>query len=676
MEPLYILEVVVFLGLVILVHELGHFLAARWCGVLVERFSIGFGPVLFAIKGKETEYAISLIPLGGYVKMLGQSDTPAVEEPSHNPRSYQNKTVPQRMLIISAGVIMNVIFGIICFAIVFTIGLPYQPATVGTATPGMPAWKDGLKPGDRIVEVGGIENPWYDALVYQVMFTSPKEELALRVERDGEIMDFGIRPVYAPGGSDKPMIGVAQSLGLQLIPIQDVSPADLHSAARAAKDPGFEAGDTVVAVDGEEVETYQAFNRLMFEKRREAVTISVQRANSNSPSQRADVRVQPAFIRTLGLKMTMGKIVAIRKDSPAAQARIQETDRIVGVDINDDGEFDGADESAFDPMELPDILANKANQPVKLKLRREAPTPDEIIVEVTPDSTPTWNDFAHPPGPTPRLIASIPSLGIAYNVINKVQSVDEGGAAAKAGVRPDDVVKEVEYIFDISDIPKRPRQWWNPFSWSDAKPTDRVSFQCSDNSWPGIFWGYQSTDVKSMVLHVERADGKEVAIEVVPMDDPDWPMHLRGLRFMPKMGIKTGNNLLDTILIGFDYTKVSMQRIYLTLQGLVTRQISPTLLSGPLQLATTAYKVAEDPRVFLLLIGLININLAVINFLPIPVLDGGHMVFLLYEGIFRRRPNERIVFAGHLLGFLFIILLMVGVIGLDIYKLFLEKPKL
>jgi regulator of sigma E protease len=591
------------------------------------------------------------------------------------------------MLIISAGVIMNVIFGIICFAIVFTIGLPYQPATVGTATPGLPAWKDGLQPGDRIVEVGGIENPWYDALVYQVMFTSPKSELALRVDRDGQEMDFAIRPVYAPGGSDKPMIGVAQSLGLELIPIQNISPADLHSAARAAKDPGFEPGDTVVAVDGQDVETYQEFNRLMFEKRRDPVTISVRRAKSESPSQRTDVRVEPAFIRTLGLRMTMGKIIAIRKDSPAAQAKeldeqghpkpadpkkpvIRETDRIVGIEI------DGKLESNFDPMELPDILASKANQPVKLKLRREAPTPDEIIVEVTPDSTPTWDDFTHPPGPTPRLIASIPSLGIAYDVINKVQSVEDGGPAAKGGVRKDDVVKEVEYVFDVSDIPQRPKQWWNPFSWSDAKPTDRVSFRCSDNSWPGIFWGYQSTDVKSMVLRVQRADGTEAAIEVVPEDDTNWPMHLRGLRFMPKFGIKTGKNLLDTILIGFDYTKVSMQRIYLTLQGLVTRQISPTLLSGPLQLATTAYKVAEDPRVFLLLIGLININLAVINFLPIPVLDGGHMVFLLYEGIFRRRPNERIVFAGHLLGFMFIILLMVGVIGLDIYKLFLERPKL
>lgn len=676
MEPLYILEVVIFLGLVILVHELGHFLAARWCGVLVERFSIGFGPVLLAIKGKETEYALSLIPLGGYVKMLGQSDTPTVEEPSQNPRSYQNKSVPQRMLIISAGVIMNVIFGLVCFAIVFTIGLPYQPATVGTATPGLPAWKDGLQPGDRILEVGGIRNPWYDALVYQVMFTSPKDALSLQVDRDGEVMDFDIRPVYAPGGSDKPMIGVAQSLGLELLPFKDIPPADMHSAARAAQDPGFEPGDTVVAVDGREVTTYQQFNRLMFEKRREPVTITVERADEGGPTKRVDIRVEPAFIRTLGMKMTMGKIVAIRKDSPAAKAKIQATDRIVGVDINGDGDFADEDESDFDPMELPDILANQAGRTVSLKLRRESPTPDEITVEVVPDSTPTWNDFTHPPSPTPRLIASIPSLGIAYDVINKVQSVTEGSPAAKAGVRPDDVVKEVEYVFDVSDIPKRPKRWWNPFSWSDAKPTDRVAFACSDNSWPGIFWGYQSTDVKEVVLHLQRADGSEVAIEVDPEDDRDWPMHIRGLRFMPKMGVKTGKNLLDTILIGFDYTKVSMQRIYLTLQGLVTRQISPSLLSGPLQLATTAYKVAEDPRVFLLLIGLININLAVINFLPIPVLDGGHMMFLLYEGVFRRRPNERVVFAGHLLGFLFIILLMVGVIGLDIYKLFLEKPKL
>ena len=124
---------VVFLvnSAVIFVHELGHFLAARWAGVLVERFSIGLGPVLLSRRWGDTEYVLSAIPLGGYVKMLGQTDTPEVEEVNLDPRSYQSKSVGWRMIIISAGVIMNIIFGFALFASAYSLGVPYVPGVIG-----------------------------------------------------------------------------------------------------------------------------------------------------------------------------------------------------------------------------------------------------------------------------------------------------------------------------------------------------------------------------------------------------------------------------------------------------------------------------------------------------------------------------------------------------------------
>ena len=101
------------LGFVIFIHELGHFAVAKWCDVNVERFSIGFGPVIWSRTWGETEYALSLVPFGGYVKMLGQDDMDpnqmTSDEIAENPRSYSSKKVWQRMLIISAGVIMNII---------------------------------------------------------------------------------------------------------------------------------------------------------------------------------------------------------------------------------------------------------------------------------------------------------------------------------------------------------------------------------------------------------------------------------------------------------------------------------------------------------------------------------------------------------------------------------------
>ena len=117
---LNILSVVLGLGLVIFFHELGHFAVAKWCDVHVERFSIGIGPILWSRQKGETEYALSALPFGGYVKMLGQDDMDPNQmtssEIAENPRSYSAKTVPQRMAIISAGVIMNVITGFMFFA--------------------------------------------------------------------------------------------------------------------------------------------------------------------------------------------------------------------------------------------------------------------------------------------------------------------------------------------------------------------------------------------------------------------------------------------------------------------------------------------------------------------------------------------------------------------------------
>src|SRR5262245_30413260 len=138
-----VLLVVLGLGLVIFIHELGHFALAKWCGVKVERFSIGFGPILWKVVRGETEYALSAIPFGGYVKMLGQDDADpgqlTDEKLAKDPRSYTAKSVPQRILIISAGVFNNMVSAVLFFVIAFMFGVQYQPAVIGSVTPGMPA---------------------------------------------------------------------------------------------------------------------------------------------------------------------------------------------------------------------------------------------------------------------------------------------------------------------------------------------------------------------------------------------------------------------------------------------------------------------------------------------------------------------------------------------------------
>ncbi|MCA9268978.1 MAG: site-2 protease family protein, partial [Planctomycetales bacterium] len=199
-------QMAIGLGVVIFVHELGHFLVAKACGVKCEKFYIGFdvpmpkiGPwqipsSIFKFQYGETLYGLGIIPLGGYVKMLGQDDNPANAEKeaertrvaksdasdaddsgSHHqsvtdvnlepaplkenvdydldPRSYTAKSVPQRMAIISAGVVMNVIFAVVFATIAYRYGVPYTPAVIGGTVPGSPAWQANIQPGFQVLRV-------------------------------------------------------------------------------------------------------------------------------------------------------------------------------------------------------------------------------------------------------------------------------------------------------------------------------------------------------------------------------------------------------------------------------------------------------------------------------------------------------------------------------------------
>ncbi len=244
-----ILWVAVGLGLVIFFHELGHFAVAKWCDVNVERFSIGFGPILWSFKRGETEYALSLIPFGGYVKMLGQDDMDATqmtnEEIAQDPRSYSAKSVPQRMAIISAGVIMNIITGMLFFAIAFNIGVETPPAVIGGTQPGSPAWQAGLDYGDRITQINDREVDSFSDIMRGVALTSG----TLTVEgdyRDGGKFKDDIIP---DGSGTRRIIGAAPMRdSLKIISPKDPKIALFQPNSSAGKLPegkGFQAGDII-----------------------------------------------------------------------------------------------------------------------------------------------------------------------------------------------------------------------------------------------------------------------------------------------------------------------------------------------------------------------------------------------------------------------------------------------
>src|SRR5581483_4412510 len=162
-----VVSFVVVIGILILIHELGHFFVARWCGVGVERFSIGFGPVLLRWRGKETEYAVSAIPMGGYVKMMGEENPleGGAALPFDPKKAFALKPLWARFLIVFAGPGMNFVLAAVIFAAVLaTVGRPVWPAAVGKVAEGSPAAAAGLKTGDVITSVNNRPVSYWEDL--------------------------------------------------------------------------------------------------------------------------------------------------------------------------------------------------------------------------------------------------------------------------------------------------------------------------------------------------------------------------------------------------------------------------------------------------------------------------------------------------------------------------------
>jgi regulator of sigma E protease len=194
----YVVPFLIILSVVVFVHELGHYLIARFNGVRVQVFSIGFGPELFGINDRAgTRWKISALPLGGYVKMHGDADpTSSTIDLSArpDPDSFPAKSVWQRMAIVVAGPMANFVFAIMALALLFaTVGRPFTPAEVGEVQPDSPAAAAGLMPGDRIVAVGGDPLESFEELQL-IVRGHPAAPLMFTIERAGATLDVEVTP--------------------------------------------------------------------------------------------------------------------------------------------------------------------------------------------------------------------------------------------------------------------------------------------------------------------------------------------------------------------------------------------------------------------------------------------------------------------------------------------------
>lgn len=188
-----LIPTVLVLGILILIHEFGHFIACRLARVKVEKFSIGFGPEIFHWQGRETRYVVSLFPLGGFVKPRGESMSEIQSPQGPQPGDYLAAPLGARIVIVTAGVFMNYVLAYVLFTAVFMTGRPVPGTVIGNFVEGYPAQQSGLRLQDRIAVVQGEEvRTWFDMLA--ALEKAPPGPLVLGIEREGEILDLTLTP--------------------------------------------------------------------------------------------------------------------------------------------------------------------------------------------------------------------------------------------------------------------------------------------------------------------------------------------------------------------------------------------------------------------------------------------------------------------------------------------------
>jgi regulator of sigma E protease len=693
--------VVLGLGFVIFIHELGHFLVAKWCDVHVETFSIGFGPPLpgCCFKRGETTYMIALFPLGGYVKMVGEGAEN--DESDTDPRSFKNKPVWQRMAIISAGVTMNLLLGFLCFVYVFeTHGDEQTPSVIGIVEAGSPAWRKGVRSGQDIYWIGdhGPNPSFLDELQPTVMNSRQGESLRFVFgppsASEKELIKTEIEPRKEKGDL-RPMIGISPPQQLKLVPAKyrkrQGVPFSLTSAAAEAQ-PAFHFGDAIVACsfDPEHPEEIKELppdprypqhrDYFEFERRLRAMAgkpmrIEVHREDSG---QAATIDVPPSYHYTFGLRMRMGKITAIRDQSPAAAAGVQPEDIIDQVEVDTpkgkvryvtsrtEGVEHGAggvepgnvEEKDLDPIRLDFELNQWAAQQtgareVTLTVLRKNPPPnhnERNQVKLTLRWDDQWKGNNEAQIRASGAL-SIACLGIAFKVESTVAGVVPESPADKAGFKPGDVIKE-----------------WQPFvagkkPGKEPKPGDWIPVEPDDGAYAFSF--IQSYDFKKVNIRIDR-DKMELA--VTAEEDHTWPQYERGLLLAADDRLERADSLGQALTMGVRKTKNFILQILGNIRSVITGRVSYKVLGGPIMIAGVAFQFADDIYKFLIFLGIIGVNLAVVNFLPIPVLDGGHMVFLIYEKLRGKPAPERFRVAATMLGVALILFLMVFFTYQDVLK--------
>jgi regulator of sigma E protease len=589
------------IGLVIFVHELGHFLAARLCQVRVDVFSLGFGPRLLAWRRGATLYQLALLPLGGYVRMAGEE-----QEPGRPPASYelQGKSVGARFFIYSGGVLMNVVFAMVVFPIVLAVGVPMTEPIVGSIDPGGPAWRAGVQPGSRVLAVNGHSVIGFDNIGPEVALGS-SESTALTLLEPGasEPRTFEIPPVYSKGmGVYVLGLGAPRDRAGTLIVRQG------SSAWRA----GLRAGDHLLSVAGAPADL--PLDEQLDFAQRAAGPVDVTYARAG---EQASAHIEPAVREGKGAILGVGppidRVAELRASELVQQLGLQKDDRILSV-------------NGLPLLREYDLLIALArgSGPLRLVIERNS-APREL---------------AGPELSSAQALALFRDLCLGQDSEGTQMTVQPRSAAAEAGMQDGDRIVAVAghpvgRFEDISPLVK------------------------------------ESGGLRALEVRIRRRAGAEQAEQEIELSITPRPPAVIEYGFDLSPGTYTYQAPSPGVALrtGIQSSWRLMADSWLTLKRILTGQVSGDNVGGIITIGRVSYSWAGQglPKLFYFLC-ILSVSLAFLNVLPIPVLDGGHLFFLLIEKLKGSPVSERVLSYSQIVGLVLLVSLVVYVTFNDIQR--------
>ena len=715
---------------VIFIHELGHFVFAKWAGVRVDTFSIGMGPVIWSKQIGETEYALSLLPVGGYVKMLGQEDVPGRAVDDADERSFVRKHPAWRAAILFGGVLFNLVSSYLILVALAWYGVPVFPPVVGELQQYVQdeaggrletaAWRLGLNRGDRIISVNGERVRSYQDMLMKSLAADSKQPIAMRIERDGQQLQLPADggPVHLEYDPQlgRPDLGIRPAQGLTIL-----GAVGLQEAPEQAPQPG----ERLVAVGDQRFD--QRLGQDVLEQLvphvGQEITVTLARGGEERQARfrYAGDLASGADLLAAGLGLPV-LVVEVLEDRPAAQAGLQPGDVILAV--NDQTVSSGAHFKAL----LRQAVAE--GQQARLRLMRwQDDGWQEQVVELPAA-------FDARSGQLMIGIAMSHLAGGQLPALPPALGQDES-PLAQAGLRAGDGVVDIDFdpaatrLLRLADAEQR----LLPFvdgDWHQLSRSERpmmlmrlINKLFGLSGPPSVFQGLagarvatpleaggtgltvetlgQDGELHSRFVNVRRlsASGR-VALQ--RLQAGDWISTAPGVardgrsalvvlrsdasaEWLPVTPASPGLALallpeevpyqLSSWTEAFSYANDETVQMITTTLTLIPRFFqakedggidASKSLQGPIGIFSELSARFEylGFSSFLKLVALIGLNLFLINLLPIPIVDGGQLLFLFVEIIIRRPVPLRVQEALNWCGFALVVSLMLYVIGNDI----------